>query len=367
MKKGSDNLMYGLAGILNMGDNFCPYSYKDKNKANMNYIKSYLNKTLNMFKWTGTEDVPHPYIELFAQLYGYCVALKIDNKLYITPAVFGGECDEYYLPKSVIVQNPWADKIPGFNGTHFINQDCVLYKNDSNMLGLYRVINRFTSMLVENDISMLNADILARIVAVMSVDNDKSKNEAKKYIDSIIKGDFSVMADLPTLDGLKLQPLADGTNYITQSLIELEQYLKGGLSHELGINYSFNMKREALNSAETNLADEYLIPTIEDMYNCRKIFCEDIKNVFGLEIDVDFNSVWAENKKESAQDNELIEAQIEQLEAETEQTETETENIEDTTPEVESESKGDTQDELESTETEDEDKEDTEEVTDNEN
>lgn len=361
-KSGSD-LLYGIAGILNLTDVFKLYDYKDKYKANLNYIKSYLNKTVNMFRWTGTEDIPKPYIELFPQIYGYAVALYIDNKLYITNGTVGGECDEYYLPKQIIVANPWAENIPNFNGTHEIGKDCVLFKNDSNILGLYRVINRFTTLLVENDISINNAVVLARIVALMTVDNDKAKKEAETYIKKIINGDFSVMADLPTLDGMKLQPIADGNNFITQPLIELQQYLKGALSHELGINYSFNMKREALNSAETNLADEYLIPTIEDMYNCRKQFCEDIKNVFGLEIDVEFNSVWEENRKESAQDNEIIEAQIEKLEAETDAIEdtteeTETDNNEDTDNLEETDTNEDTDNSEESDESEETDEED---------
>ena len=104
----------------------------------------------------------------------------------------GGECDPYYFPKEVIVANPWANNIAGFNGMHYVNEDCVILKNDSTMCGLYPLINRYTSMLVENDISLLNTDILSRIVALLSVTDDKGKKEADRYIKKIIDGDFSV-------------------------------------------------------------------------------------------------------------------------------------------------------------------------------
>lgn len=323
-------LMGCIQGILNIGDRFDLYPYKNKKVANLNYIKQYLNRTLNMFRWEGLEDVAYPYTELFQQLYGYAVLLHCDGKYYITPGVFGGECDPYYLPKEIIVANPWADKIPGFNGTHVIGEDCVLLKNDSNIQGLYQIINRFTSILVENDISMLNTNIISRIVALMSVGDDRAKAEAERYMKRIIDGDFSIFAsdDWTNPDAVKAQPLTATSNAIMQEQIELQQYLKGALAHELGINYAFNMKREALNSAESELNSEYLVPLIEDMLKCREQFCEDAGNVFGLEISVELNSVWATNKNQADMQDDVIEAELQQLEAEADKADAEAEKAE---------------------------------------
>ena len=323
-------LLGGIQGILNMGDRFDLYPYKNKKVANLNYIKQYLNRTLNMFSWTGLDDVHYPYTELFQQIYGYAVLLHCEGRYYITPAVFGGECDPYYLPKEVIVANPWADKIEGFNGTHVIGEDCVLLKNDSNIQGMYQIINRFTSILVENDISMLNTNILSRIVALMSVSDDKGKAEAERYLNRIIDGNFAVFAGDSILspEAVKAQPLTATSNAIMQEQIEIQQYLKGALAHELGINYAFNMKREALNSAESELNSEYLVPLIEDMLKCREQFCEDARNVFGLDINVELNSVWATNKNQADMQDDVIETELQQIEAEAEKAEAEAEKTE---------------------------------------
>ena len=323
-------LLGGIQGILNMGDRFDLYPYKNKKVANLNYVKQYLNRTLRMFTWSGLGDIKYPYTEIFQQLYGYAVLLQCEGKYYITPAVFGGECDPYYLPKEIIVANPWADKIPGFNGTHVIGEDCVLLKNDSNIQGLYQIINRFTSLLVENDISMLNTNIISRIVALMSVNDDKSKAEAERYLKRIVDGDFAVMAnnDWTSPEAVQAQPLTATSNAIMQEQIELQQYLKGALAHELGINYAFNMKREAINSAESELNSEYLVPMIEDMLECRKQFCEDAMDVFGLEINVELNSVWNTNKNQADMQDDIIEAELEQLKAEADRADAEAQKAE---------------------------------------
>lgn len=324
-KKTAGLMLGGLEGILNMGDGFSLYPYKEKNIANLNYIKQYLNRTLHMFSWSGLDDVRYPYTELFQQLYGYAVLIYVNNKYYLTKGVFGGECNEYYLPKQIIVANPWADKIPDFNRTYTIGEDCVLLKNDSNIQGMYQLINRFTSLLVENDISMLNTNIISRIVALMSVPDDQAKAEAQRYIKRIVDGDFAIFAgeSWTSPDVVKAQPLTATSNAIMQEQIELQQYLKGALAHELGINYAFNMKREALNSAETEMNSEYLVPMIEDMLECRKQFCRDAYDVFGLELDVELNSVWKTNKAEADMEDDMLEAELQQITAETEKLEAE--------------------------------------------
>ena len=308
------DILNAPSGIFNrIGFAGSPYPYKDKQTANLFYMMQYFNRTINMFEWHGMDDIKKPYDELFQQLHGYCVMLKCEDKYYLTPATMGGECDPYYFPKEVIVANPWANNIAGFNGMHYVNEDCVILKNDSTMCGLYPLINRYTSMLVENDISLLNTDILSRIVALLSVTDDKGKKEADRYIKKIIDGDFSVFASQSFYDdmNLKAQPISSTSSSIMRELIEFEQYLKGSLSHELGINYSFNMKREALNTAESELNNQYLIPLIDDMLKCRKQFCENVKDVFGLEIDVELASVWENNQKTNEAENEMLDDAIE--------------------------------------------------------
>ena len=100
-------------------------------------------------------------------------------------------------------------------------------------------------------------------------------------------------------EGLKSQPYgsAGNTNTIT-NLIELEQYLKASWYNELGLNSNYNMKRESLNSEESQLNHDSLLPLIDDMLKQRQDGAELVNDMFGTNITVDFNSAWEDNQIE---------------------------------------------------------------------
>ena len=58
------------------------------------------------------------------------------------------------------------------------------------------------------------------------------------------------------------------------------------------------MKREALNSGETQLNNDILKPLIDDMLDCRKKAVEKVNNMFDTNITVELNSSWKDNEKE---------------------------------------------------------------------
>lgn len=80
--------------------------------------------------------------------------------------------------------------------------------------------------------------------------------------------------------------------------IELQQYLKGSLYNELGINANFNMKREALSGEEVALNDDALMPLIDDMLKQRRTMCDELNKMFGLNVSVDYGSAWHSNVME---------------------------------------------------------------------
>ena len=58
------------------------------------------------------------------------------------------------------------------------------------------------------------------------------------------------------------------------------------------------MKRESINSNESQLNDDMLHPLIDDMLRERKEGIDRVNALFGLNIKVDFASAWLENEKE---------------------------------------------------------------------
>ena len=107
----------------------------------------------------------------------------------------------------------------------------------------------------------------------------------------------------------------DAEHYI-KDLIESIQYIKANWYNEIGLNAQFNMKREALNSAETTLNDDILHPTIDVMLQCRKKAVEKINKMFGTNITVELNSVWEQNKIEEDLLLQYQEAEVDNLKKE---------------------------------------------------
>ena len=98
------------------------------------------------------------------------------------------------------------------------------------------------------------------------------------------------------------------------NLIEYHQYLKAGLFNELGLNSNYNMKRESINSNESQLNDDMLHPLIDTMLREREEGVKRVNAMFGTDIKVSFNSSWLENEMEEDAIHQIM--QSEKLQAE---------------------------------------------------
>ena len=83
--------------------------------------------------------------------------------------------------------------------------------------------------------------------------------------------------------------------------------MKASLYNELGLQSNYNMKRESINSGESQLNEDMLHPLIDDMLRERQIALEKVNAMFGTNITVEFNSAWEINEREET-------AAIEQIE-----------------------------------------------------
>ena len=81
-------------------------------------------------------------------------------------------------------------------------------------------------------------------------------------------------------------------------MIEYQQYIKSEMFNEVGLSSNFNMKRERLISSEVDQAEDSLFPLVYNMMENRISGIAALNETFGLNITVDFGSVWAlKNKK----------------------------------------------------------------------
>ena len=251
----------------------------------------------SMFEYKGLPDtVPKKFLELYMQNDGVVCFTSFEDKYYCFFGGHGGRPDEYYIPTQFIVANPYLR----FNKTLIIGEDCEVIYNDELMIGMRDYINKYAVLLTDSLITLRQANINMRIPFLLTASDDKTLESAKLFMKKIYQGDFSIISTNAFMDSNSLNmhlPQKTGGATITQ-LIEYHQYLLASFYRGIGLDLSFNMKREALNSAETTMNDDVLAPKVDDMLRERRKGIERINKHYGLNITVDLASSWKKNRIE---------------------------------------------------------------------
>lgn len=264
----------------------------DKAKVFENYCKYTFTRTQSMFVYEGLPDtIPVQWLESYLQRNGSCCIAEHEGKLYALLGNAGGELDEYYQPTIYTVANPALN----ISKSYKIGEECVYCKNDYDALGLTPLVSRYCGLMTENLLTVRISDINMRMMNLLSAPDDNTLQSTKQYLKDLEEGKLGVVGETPFFEGLKLQSKGVGNGDYMIQFIELQQYLKGSMYNELGINANFNMKREALSGQEVALNDDALMPLIDDMLKQRRAMCDELNAMFGLNVSVDYGSTWHSN------------------------------------------------------------------------
>lgn len=275
-------------GIYN-GIHGIPYDRKEKDRNTRNQVMYMLDRSLLMFKYNGLpESLPPIELERLLQSNGFAGVTEVEGVLYAFYGGLGGEQDVYGRPTTLVVSNPALN----YNETLTIEEDVVLMRNDSMMLGLMPTFAKYSTLLNENEVSMTLASISQRVNNLISVADDNTALSADKYLKQLEEGKLGYIFESKLFDSLQTNPMnSSGGSSITE-LIELQQYLKASMYNDIGLNANYNMKRERLNSSEVEMNSDNLYPFVDNMLEHRQIALDEINEKFGYEITVDFNSSW---------------------------------------------------------------------------
>lgn len=326
---------------------------KNKDSAVEHNIKYYLNKTQSMFKYKNLpETIPYSELEQILQKNGHAFITEVDGELYALQGTLGGKLDEYQNPTRYSVSNNGLNLYHDYD----IKNDGVLINNDTEQVGLLPIIYKYAGLLVDNTITMNTISVLSRISILLSAPDDKTKASAELFISKILDGDLSVIGSNGFFEGINVHNPKGNAEGMTP-LIEYNQYLKGSLLNDLGLNANFNMKRERLSDKEVALNDDALLPLIENMLQERRRGFKKVNEMFDTDIKLDLFSVWKNNREMSEKELSMTDKpDMEEMEEqETDEDVEETDEATEVTEEVEDE-----QDEQEEPDSEGEDEDEDE-------
>lgn len=319
MGKNQNDGLYDLALMLNTGlvQQKNILNFKDNNDIVMYHLMSMFNKTNSMFEYGGDFDeedkITKRWLESITQLKGYSCIHKDKNKkgdLYCDWALLGGKPRYDYLPENLIVNNPYSK----INEQFVIDENCVLFRNDTFAWGLYPLHLYYANQLKDNDQSRRVLLVVSRAMQLLySADSDTSKaieNAFKKLEAGELAAIFDNNAMSDEFEQIK--SLDFSSKQTSQTLIQLledKQYCKGSWWNEMGVQSNYNMKRETITSSENILNVDSLLPFADNMLNARKEDVEKVNEMFDRHWTVDFSSAWKKIRKEIKQKEEALEAE----------------------------------------------------------
>ena len=294
----------------------------DKQKLIRDNYYMMLDKTAQMFDYDGLPPtLPKVALELLLQTEGSAVIWK--PKPEYKPVGFGmsfqysslvtkdvGETDAlvtrvpiyafstnlaeapdpYHEPYKVVITNPGFT--PSISETLELNKDCVLIRNDTYMRGLHYLHKKYAYLLAEAEVSLRSTLICLRDQLTFVAKTEPQRAAVAQYIKDRENGvPGTILA--PDL-GTPLEAIqADGRTNSVELAVNGRQAIYAAWYNEIGLNPSFSLKREYTSAQEIDTNTDLLVPSVDDMLECRQIACESVNAMFGTAISVRKSSAWA--------------------------------------------------------------------------
>lgn len=278
------------------------YDIIDKEQSVCDFDLDFLNRSLGMFDYEKLPDtIPEDDAESILQINGAGIVTDHNDDLIMLWGSWAPPYNCYYKPMNVLVCNPWAK----IDRTYKIQDDeeAVLIKNDPRCRGLMPIFNRAATMMTEAQITFYRALINFRAMFVFTGDEDADKKTADEFMKAIEEGKSGKMLTAGFEKQIAAQPLlAQASNYITQS-IEAQQYVIAKMFNEqIGLQSTFNMKRERQTANETQLDEDPLRPLIDAMLEERQKGWDKVNRKYGTDVSVSFKGVWSKYNKSLIKD-----------------------------------------------------------------
>ena len=251
------------------------------------------------------------------------------GNIYALNGNFGGEPNAYYEPTQWIVANPVLGSktltVRNMDGSDSIEKldGIVMGLTDSDLIsqapargGLYRLIYQTAGLLADNISSLNISQINGRVSQIWTADNDSLARTFEEVCRDIYEGHPYKVVSQDILNKVNAVPTAQtGQSNTLLNLIEAHQYILASFYNEIGLPSNWNMKRERINTAETELMTGSLDVSIYNMEKNLKAAVDKINELFGTSISVRFNEEIKEEEVEPDQEPETEpEASIEEEE-----------------------------------------------------
>ena len=263
------------------------YSILNKDNALQKHVLYMLDKLESLIDVKGLPlTIPKRIFVRYLLINGFVVIAEHEDNLFAFYAGLGGVPDVNYDFTEAVVSNPALKLTKTFK----IDEDCVLIRNDSSMLGVIPILEKFGTLDTEVMITFRLMAINNRISALINADDDAGYASAKQFLKDVEDGKLGVIQSGGFFDGVTTNDFANRAGDI-KDMIELKSFLDAKEWEEFGININGNAKREYVSDTEMDIGQPATLPLISNMLEQWREGIAKVNAMFGTEIEVDFSSL----------------------------------------------------------------------------
>jgi len=248
------------------------------------------------------ENVDEEFLKEQLILCGKICFTQFNQHVYALNGNVGGEPNCYYESQDFIIANPvlgsktvkirhedGSSKVDGLEGI-LVGLTSIDKQVESLHGGLYDLIYQTAGLLADNVVSLNCAQINSRVQVAFVADDEALANTGEKVLKDMYNGKPYKILTQDILNKLTVSPIAaSGTNTTIMSLIEAQANIWQNFYNQLGLSYNGNLKRERINTAESELMTGSLNLNLQTIIENLKADIEKVNELFGTSIEVDIN------------------------------------------------------------------------------
>jgi hypothetical protein len=248
----------------------------------------FLNLAINRFTWKNLPNgLTSEQLELLLINKGQLMYFK-DKNLgeLLLPCFATSDLNPYGLPTNYTVNGENGK----YNETIDIDEGAILKNNPLGKPDISKIetyAKRIDNVEMTQDVNLFQQCMPKLILA-----DEDSKLTAKGIIEKIRKFRFVIFGKKSLVNNVTTSDVLDTSSpYIIDKLQQQKVEYKNELLTYLGINTVNIMKKERVNTEEVNANNDYTATNIDLMYDLRVKFCEEVKQKFGKDIQVEKREV----------------------------------------------------------------------------
>ena len=246
-------------------------------------LNEFLNLAINRFTWTNLpKGLTSERLEEMLICHGTLGAF-VENEMLVILPMFG--------TKKVNIYNEHTDfHLFGFNGQTFSKSEEEIVKLKNNQLGTEDLSNLQIYAKKIDDIEQTqDVNLFQQTIPKLIGTNKDGILTAKNIIKQIKEHKFVIFTKSKGLENqIKKEEVLDNTApYLLDKLSDYENFYRNKVLTFLGINNANTDKKERLITSEVNANNDYIQINLDLMFDMRKRFCDEVKEKFGIIINVE--------------------------------------------------------------------------------